>query len=102
MTDGRIVTMIMDNSNSVLPTISDSYHKFIVCCSTFEIPSYYSLDRAIGNGVSGIVISALDKRNNEKVAIKKIKDAFKDPHDAKRILREIQMIKKFSHENVRS
>ena len=46
------------------------------------------------------VSSALDKTSSEKVAIKKITRAFDDPVDAKRILREIKLMKKFSHENV--
>lgn len=46
------------------------------------------------------MISALDKETGEKVAIKKISRAFEDPVDAKRILREIKLMKKFSHENV--
>ena len=48
-----------------------------------------------------MVISALDKETGQKVAIKKISRAFEDPVDAKRILREIKLMKVFSHENVR-
>jgi mitogen-activated protein kinase 1/3 len=46
------------------------------------------------------VISALNKSSNQKVAIKKITRAFDDPVDAKRILREIKLMKKLYHENV--
>ena len=56
--------------------------------------------RPIGHGAYGVVISALNKDSGEKVAIKKISRAFEDPVDAKRILREIKLMKKFSHENV--
>ena len=35
-----------------------------------------------------------------KVAIKKVPRAFDDAVDAKRILREIKLLKKFKHENV--
>jgi serine/threonine protein kinase len=35
-----------------------------------------------------------------KVAIKKVPRAFDDAIDAKRILREIKLLKKFKHENV--
>jgi mitogen-activated protein kinase 1/3 len=58
------------------------------------------LIRPIGHGAYGVVISALDKESGQKVAIKKISRAFEDPVDAKRILREIKLMKKFSHENV--
>jgi serine/threonine protein kinase len=44
--------------------------------------------------------SALDKSTGNKIAIKKVSRAFDDPVDAKRILREIKLMKKFSHENV--
>ena len=67
----------------------------------FQIKSRYSLIRPIGHGAYGVVISALDKETGDKVAIKKISRAFEDPIDAKRILREIKLMKKFSHENVR-
>jgi serine/threonine protein kinase len=48
-----------------------------------------------------VVISALDKETNKKIAIKKVPRAFEDPVDAKRILREILLMKRFTHENVR-
>lgn len=44
--------------------------------------------------------SALNKETGVKVAIKKIPRAFDDAVDAKRILREIKLLKKFKHENV--
>ena len=46
--------------------------------------------------------SALDKETGNKVAIKKVTRAFEDPVDAKRILREIKLMKQFTHENVRT
>ena len=46
------------------------------------------------------VSSALNKETGNKVAIKKIPQAFEDAVDAKRILREIKLMKKFKHENV--
>ncbi|RYG69926.1 hypothetical protein EON64_01485 [archaeon] len=66
------------------------------------MPSRYSLIRPIGHGAYGVVISAQDKKSGQKVAIKKIARAFEDPVDAKRILREIKLMKQFSHENVSS
>tara|TARA_A100001015_G_C14584245_1_gene554083 strand:+ start:102 stop:581 length:480 start_codon:yes stop_codon:yes gene_type:complete len=38
--------------------------------------------------------------NSKEVAIKKIGNAFSDTVDAKRILREIKLMKRFSHENI--
>lgn len=77
-----------------------AYHTFKASGQQFEVNTRYSLIRPIGHGAYGVVISALDKETNEKVAIKKISRAFEDPVDAKRILREIKLLKKFKHENV--
>eukprot|EP01035_Chromulina_nebulosa_P033304 gene33304-44584_t len=77
-----------------------SYHVFKASGQQFEIPIKYSLIRVIGTGAYGVVISALDKETGQKVAIKKISRAFEDPVDAKRILREIKLMKVFSHENI--
>ena len=42
----------------------------------------------------------MDSETNKEVAIKKVPRAFDDTVDAKRILREIKLMKKFCHENV--
>lgn len=77
-----------------------TYHKFKASGQQFEVESKFSFIRPIGHGAYGVVISALDKTSGNKVAIKKITRAFDDPIDAKRILREIKLMKKFTHENV--
>jgi mitogen-activated protein kinase 1/3 len=46
------------------------------------------------------VASFFDKKTNLKVAIKKVPNAFEDLVDAKRILREIKLLKFFDHENI--
>ncbi len=61
----------------------------------------------ISHGAYGIVCSALNKLTKQKVAIKKVNDAFEDLVDAKRILREIKLLSKnllfvefFDHDNI--
>jgi hypothetical protein len=44
--------------------------------------------------------SAEDSETGKKVAIKKIPNTFNDLTDAKRILREIKLMRHFEHENV--
>ena len=78
----------------------ESYHTFKASGQIFEIPERYKLIRPIGHGAYGIVISASDEVTGKNYAIKKIRRAFDDRVDAKRILREIKLMKKMEHENV--
>jgi serine/threonine protein kinase len=48
----------------------------------------------MGGGAYGVVCAALNKETGQKVAIKKIPNAFDDLIDAKRILREIKLLSK--------
>jgi mitogen-activated protein kinase 1/3 len=75
-------------------------HKFTVSTSTFEIDSKFVPIKQIGAGAYGVVIAATDSETGEKVAIKKIRRAFDDLIDAKRILREIKLLRHFDHDNV--
>ena len=47
----------------------------------------------MGHGAYGVVVSALDHSIKAKVAIKKVPKAFEDLIDAKRIVREIKLLK---------
>jgi Protein kinase domain len=72
------------------------------CCSPllgFEVivDERYDVTHMIGSGAYGVVWSAIDKVNNEEVAIKKIQTAFNRAIDAKRILREIKILSKCVH-----
>ena len=67
----------------------------------FTVDKHYKFIRSIGSGAYGIVISAKDTREGKRdVAIKKICNAFQDSIDAKRILREIKLLKSLKHDNV--
>ena len=54
----------------------------------------------MGSGAYGVVISALNVETGRKVAIKKVPRAFENIVDAKRILREIKLLRQFEHENI--
>ncbi|GAB4821651.1 hypothetical protein N2152v2_008697 [Parachlorella kessleri] len=61
----------------------------------------YHQFKPIGKGAYGIVASATDVRNNQKVAIKKIGNIFDNPLDARRTLREIQILRHLrGHSNI--
>lgn len=58
------------------------------------------MHRPLGHGAYGVVASALDRQSGIKVAIKKCPNVFEDPLDAKRIAREIRLLRHFNHPNI--
>jgi serine/threonine protein kinase len=65
-----------------------------------EISSRYEPIEIVGVGAYGLVVSAIDTTTGGKVAIKKVDGLFEDLVDAKRILREIRLMRCLDHENV--
>ena len=55
---------------------------------------------SLGFGGFSVVAKALDTQTSEKVAIKKITRAFATKMDAKRLLREIHIMKQLDHDNI--
>jgi serine/threonine protein kinase len=81
--------------------MSAQYHSLTVGYNRFFIDQRYSNLKPIGDGSYGFVVSATDRVTGQKVAIKKIKDTFIDVVDAKRILRELKLLRHLSgHENI--
>ena len=68
--------------------------------SLFEIDKKYTPIKPIGKGAYGVVCSAKDTETGEKVAIKKIANAFDNVTDARRTLREIKLLRRLQHENI--
>jgi tRNA A-37 threonylcarbamoyl transferase component Bud32 len=75
-------------------------HTFTAGKHTFTVDKRYTMIRTIGSGAYGVVISASDSKTNASVAIKMVPKAFSDEIDAKRILREIKLLKHFRHDNI--
>jgi mitogen-activated protein kinase 1/3 len=73
---------------------------FVCAGTTFVVDDKYEYIKQIGHGAYGVVCSAYDHKLKNKVAIKKVPKAFEDLIDAKRIVREIKLLKFFDHENV--
>lgn len=100
-----------NNNNKIIQKEKDKekektkLHSFVVAGTTFTVESKYKFQRQIGQGAYGVVCSCKDLSKeptdeNYKVAIKKVPNAFEDLIDAKRILRELKLLKFFSHENI--
>ncbi|XP_072889451.1 mitogen-activated protein kinase 7 isoform X1 [Hemitrygon akajei] len=67
---------------------------------TFEVGEDYQVLQTIGTGAYGVVTSARHRQTGQLVAIKKIPNAFDVVTNAKRTLRELQILKHFKHDNV--
>merc|ERR1719335_1106836 len=76
------------------------YNHFLVCGQLFEVDAKYKPIKPIGKGAYGVVCSACNSLTNERVAIKKISNAFENVVDAKRMLREIKLLRHLQHENI--
>ena len=72
-----------------------------VCHRRFYIDPRYENLRAIGNSAFGLVASAYDTITGQYVAIKRVKGVFRDLRSARRILRELTILRHLkNHENI--
>jgi tRNA A-37 threonylcarbamoyl transferase component Bud32 len=96
--------VVMSSKDSEMEDVSPveryTTHSFVAGKHTFTLDTRYSLIRVVGSGAYGVVISAHDTKSANSIAIKMVPKAFNDEVDAKRILREIKLLKHFRHENV--
>eukprot|EP00347_Sterkiella_histriomuscorum_P009655 403340377 len=63
----------------------------------WEVGNDYECLKILGQGSYGAVCSAIHKPSGKKVAIKKMDGVFEDDIDCKRILREINLLRKLQH-----
>lgn len=96
--------VVMSSTDSEMkdasPVEEYTSHSFPAGKNTFTVDTRYSLIRVVGSGAYGVVVSANDAKQGNSVAIKMVPKAFNDEIDAKRILREIKLLKHFRHENI--
>mmetsp|Transcript_64169 Transcript_64169/g.130617 ORF Transcript_64169/g.130617 Transcript_64169/m.130617 type:complete len:518 (-) Transcript_64169:2489-4042(-) len=96
--------VVMSSNDSAMEVTSpvEEYktHSFPAGKHTFTVDKRYSMIRVVGSGAYGVVISSKDAKISKNVAIKMVPKAFNDEIDAKRILREIKLLKHFQHENI--
>ena len=67
---------------------------------TLNVGERYTVTKRIGTGAFGMVVEAKDNETNEKVAIKQISNLFEDVNEAKRLLREISIMKILDHPSI--
>ena len=67
-------------STAAKPAPPPGTHSFVVSGTRFDVSEHYKLIKPIGHGAYGVVVSANDEKNKDKVAIKKVPRAFGRPH----------------------
>jgi len=60
----------------------------------------YTSVRLIGSGAYSVVARATEQKTGQNVAIKRIAEVFYDAQEAKKVLREIRLLRDFRHPNV--
>ncbi|KDO20346.1 CMGC/MAPK protein kinase [Saprolegnia parasitica CBS 223.65] len=65
-----------------------------------EIAPHYQIETVLGQGSYGQVVRCKHLPTGDVVAIKKIQNVFSDPIDAKRILRELCILRQLKHRNI--
>ncbi|XP_055380904.1 mitogen-activated protein kinase p38b-like isoform X2 [Condylostylus longicornis] len=78
----------------------EKFYKIDINKTEWEIPERYQMLNPVGSGAYGQVCSAVNTKNNMKVAIKKLARPFQSAVHAKRTYRELRMLKHMNHENV--
>jgi serine/threonine protein kinase len=93
----RYMATKVDPPNGISPP---GKHHYMLWRSVFEIDTKYIPIKPIGKGAYGVVCSARNSETGEKIAIKKITNAFENTTDARRTLREILLLRHLFHENI--
>lgn len=72
----------------------------IIATIPYTIPDRYKIEKKIGFGAQGHVVSAVDQVRGERVAIKKFIKGFSTDPNAKRTYREIYLMNNLKHPNI--
>ncbi|XP_013692875.3 mitogen-activated protein kinase homolog MMK1-like [Brassica napus] len=93
--------LAVDENITANPSHDGRYIQYNIRDNIIELTAKYKPPvMPIGRGAYGFVCSATNWETNEKVAIKKIDQAFENKIKAKRTLREIKLLRHFEHENI--
>ncbi|ESN93518.1 hypothetical protein HELRODRAFT_157859 [Helobdella robusta] len=80
--------------------IKSGFKRQVFANSVWTVPDYYNDLQYLGSGAFGQVCTARSHKLNCTVAIKKIKEPFLSPDHAKRVYREIKLLRYLNHENI--
>lgn len=91
---------LRSDMSTFFPFQRSQTHTFNAGGQVFTLDTRYRLLKSVGNGAYGAVIAVKDAVADENVAVKKITNIFEDLVDAKRILREVRLLRHFDHKNI--
>lgn len=82
--------------------VQDKYDKgcYYVDGQTWQVGTRYTLKRVLGCGSFSSVVSALDNDTHEQVALKRIPDVLANAENAKRVLREVCILRRLAHPHI--
>ncbi|KAM1202741.1 hypothetical protein ACFX2J_018649 [Malus domestica] len=84
-----------------IPLYGGKYLQYNILGNLFEVSAKYAPPiHPVGRGAYGIVCCATNSETKEEVAVKKIGNAFDYRIDAKKTLREIELLCHMDHDNV--
>ncbi|GLI58621.1 hypothetical protein VaNZ11_000356 [Volvox africanus] len=67
---------------------------------TWQVGARYELRKVLGTGSFSAVCLAYDNLDDVKVALKRVGDVFASPDNAKRVLREVCIMRRLEHPNI--
>ncbi|KIZ01795.1 hypothetical protein MNEG_6170 [Monoraphidium neglectum] len=73
---------------------------YYVSGSTWSVGNRYSLLKQLGEGSFSQVCLAVDKETQEKVAVKRIPNVLDSLENAKRVLREVCILRRMDHPGI--
>ncbi|EKU21961.1 mitogen-activated protein kinase 4 [Nannochloropsis gaditana CCMP526] len=82
------------------PFIPSAFHSAFPQGTEFVIDPRYEVTRRLGNGAYGVVVAAKDTVTGKAVAIKKCFNIFQSLSDAKKIAREVRLLRQMDHPNI--
>jgi len=99
LVSGEVAAKTVRDCQMCPPTMPSTYQPVVVHgrrgrgSEIFFVDRRYSNMQIVGSGSYGVVCSAFDNSSNRRVAIKKVKKVLEDSGDARRVLRELRILR---------
>ncbi|RMZ56226.1 hypothetical protein APUTEX25_002416 [Auxenochlorella protothecoides] len=90
---GRVLALLEEELSSIEPG-------GIIGSQQWQVGTRYRLEKVLGYGSFSCVCLATDTQTGEKVALKWIGDVLQSPDQAKRVLREVSILRRLRHPNL--